>query len=125
MGMLVLHRRPNERIALILEGGEEVWLEVTDCGRQGARLGITAPDDVRILRSRRGVHAADVAGLRRRGPGPRSVIPIHLSFKGSGSDQDQGGPPLRRRDPDRHDPPGVRGQRWPRGGLPGRPGTFF
>ncbi len=34
--------------------GEEVWLEVTDCGRQGARLGVTAPDDVRILRSRRG-----------------------------------------------------------------------
>lgn len=48
--MLVLHRRPRERVAIIPPGGDVIWLEVTECGRSFARLGLTAPQEVRILR---------------------------------------------------------------------------
>lgn len=44
--MLVLARKRSERIVI----GKDIEVEVLQVGRNGVRLGISAPDDVRILR---------------------------------------------------------------------------
>lgn len=48
--MLVLKRGEGDRI--VLDYGElTITLEVLETGRHHVRLGLTAPDDVRILRA--------------------------------------------------------------------------
>lgn len=51
--MLVLSRRPGERIVLKLPNGEQIELLVADVHRQRkvVRIGIDAPRDVEIYRS--------------------------------------------------------------------------
>jgi carbon storage regulator CsrA len=47
--MLILHRRPHERIVCDT-GREIITIELTDAGRGFARLGIDAPSSVLVLR---------------------------------------------------------------------------
>jgi carbon storage regulator len=44
--MLVLSRKPGEKVAI----GGNITLTVISCDGNRVRLGITAPDDVRVLR---------------------------------------------------------------------------
>jgi carbon storage regulator len=44
--MLVLAR--NKRESIVIDGG--ITIEILDCGRQGVRLGITAPAEIKIMR---------------------------------------------------------------------------
>jgi len=45
--MLVLKRRPGESVAI----GQDIEVKVLQIVRDGVRIGITAPDEVLILRS--------------------------------------------------------------------------
>ena len=45
--MLVLSRKPGERIQI----GENIWVTVVRIGLNTVRLGIEAPQDVKILRA--------------------------------------------------------------------------
>ena len=49
--MLVLTRNVNESLVLFLPSGEQVELKVFRISKQGARMGIEAPQEVRIVRS--------------------------------------------------------------------------
>ncbi len=49
--LLVLSRRPGERIRLKTASGEIIWIEVAGIDRQGAiRLAFSAPQSVEIMR---------------------------------------------------------------------------
>ena len=49
--MLVITRRQHERIILVLPNGQQIAIELLDQRRQSvARIGITAPEDVKIYR---------------------------------------------------------------------------
>lgn len=49
--MLVLSRRPGERILLTTSTGDEIWLEVVKIPSQGkVSLGFSAPPSVKIER---------------------------------------------------------------------------
>jgi carbon storage regulator CsrA len=48
--MLVLRRWPGEAIPLTLADGRQIRVEVVDRTEGQVRLGIDAPDDVRIAR---------------------------------------------------------------------------
>lgn len=49
--MLVLSRRIDQRITLELPGGGIVEIALVRIGEQQAKIGVTAPDDVIIVRS--------------------------------------------------------------------------
>ena len=49
--MLVLTRRPGERIILTIGAGQVIAVEVLDVRNGAARLGLTAPPSVRIDRA--------------------------------------------------------------------------
>lgn len=48
--MLVLHRKTNQRILMQLPSGEQIEITILDHWDGRMRLGIEAPDDVKIYR---------------------------------------------------------------------------
>lgn len=50
--MLVLTVEINDPIHIYLPDGREILVRVTRTGREGTRIGIEAPSDVKILRHR-------------------------------------------------------------------------
>ena len=64
--MLVLGRRVNERLTIFLPDGREIILTICPTTTAGiVRLGIDAPDDVRILRTELGDRASAVVAPER------------------------------------------------------------
>lgn len=49
--MLVLSRKPQESITCELPDGRQITITLTRAWRDGARIGIAAPADVRIVRT--------------------------------------------------------------------------
>ncbi len=70
--MLVLSRKRQERIQI----GPNIWITVVGLNKNGVRLGIEAPEGVRILRSELLLEqdAEAVADDRRHRPGSRSDL---------------------------------------------------
>lgn len=48
--MLILTRKPNERISIVTEDGTRVTIVLMQCSGSRARLGVTAPKEVQVLR---------------------------------------------------------------------------
>lgn len=48
--MLIITRRPNERVCFTLPDGEQVWITLTGIDRNQVRLGIDAPREIVINR---------------------------------------------------------------------------
>lgn len=48
--MLVLSRKPNQRLVIIPPGGPEIAIELIDSTVGWARLGVEAPREVKVLR---------------------------------------------------------------------------
>jgi carbon storage regulator CsrA len=48
--MLVLWRRTGESIVCVLPDGEEIIFRLLEADRTSARIGVEAPDTVRIIR---------------------------------------------------------------------------
>ena len=48
--MLVLHRRPREKVCLVTPDGFTIWIQVNEAAYNSCRLGFTAAPEVRILR---------------------------------------------------------------------------
>lgn len=49
--MLVLSRKEQEEILLQLEDGRQIWIVVTEIDKGRCRIGVTAPKDIKVLRS--------------------------------------------------------------------------
>jgi len=65
--MLVLSRKPGEKVVI----GESITVTVLDASHGRIRLGIEAPDDIRILRGELAVWLEDSPAK----PSPNYVLP--------------------------------------------------